>query len=311
MTTVGATAPAQRSATASKAAGGLDWRRFLPRTVLHAAVIALIILWILPTFGLFVSSFRHASDITSTGWWTVFRTPLDFTKDTLENYDAVINNANYDMGRAFLNSLIIAIPATIAPLFFAASAAYAFAWMRFPGRNILFVILVGMLIVPLQLTFIPVLRLFNNLGVTNNPNFPYLGIWIAHTGYGLPYAIYLLRNYMGSLPREIFESAFLDGCSNWTAFFRLALPLSVPAIASLVIFQFLWVWNDLLVALIYLGGGRYAPLTYALSGLVNSLGQDWQLLTAAAFVSMFLPLIVFLALQRFFVRGLLAGSVKG
>jgi alpha-glucoside transport system permease protein len=274
-------------------------------------LIALIALWILPTFGLFVSSFRHAPDIASTGWWTVFRTPLDFTKYTLENYDAVINNPNYDMGRAFLNSLIITIPATFFPLFFAASAAYAFAWMKFPGRNVLFVVLVGLLIVPLQLTFIPVLRLFNNLDITNNPYVPFLGIWIAHTGYGLPYAIYLLRNYMGSLPREIFESAFLDGCSNLTAFFRLALPLSVPAIASLVIFQFLWVWNDLLVALIYVGGGRYAPLTYALSGLVNSLGQDWQLLTAAAFVSMFLPLIVFLALQRFFVRGLMAGSVKG
>ena len=311
MTTAAAPAPAQRTAAIPAQIRTFDWRRTLPRVLLHGTMIALIILWILPTFGLFVSSFRHASDITSTGWWTVFRTPLDLTKYTLENYGAVLNNPNYDMGRAFTNSLIIAIPATFLPLFFAASAAYAFAWMRFPGRNVLFVVLVGMLIVPLQLTFIPVLRLFNNIGVTNNPNFPYLAIWIAHTGYGLPYAIYLLRNYMGSLPREIFESAFLDGCSNLTAFFRLALPLSVPAIASLVIFQFLWVWNDLLVALIYVGGGRYAPLTYALSGLVNSLGQNWQLLTAAAFVSMFLPLIVFLALQRYFVRGLLAGSVKG
>jgi len=311
MTTARAAAPIQGTAALQGQVRTIDWRRLLPRTVLHASIIALVILWILPTFGLLISSFRHASDISSTGWWTVFRTPLDFTKYTLENYDAVINNPNYDMGRAFLNSLIIALPATIAPLFFAASAAYAFAWMQFPGRNVLFVILVGMLIVPLQLTFIPVLRLFNNVGITNNDSFPYLGIWIAHTAYGLPYAIYLLRNYMGSLPREIFESAFLDGCSNRTAFFRLALPLSVPAIASLVIFQFLWVWNDLLVALIYVGGGRYAPLTYALSGLVNSLGQDWQLLTAAAFVSMFLPLIVFLGLQRYFVRGLLAGSVKG
>ena len=311
MTTVPATAPVQRSAAAPGLVGSIDWRRVLPRTFLHASIIVLIVVWILPTFGLFISSFRHASDISSTGWWTIFRTPLDFTKYTLENYDAVINNPNYEMGRAFLNSLIIAIPATVMPLFFAASAAYAFAWMKFPGRNVLFVILVGLLVVPLQLTFIPVLRLFNNIGITNNPNLPYLGIWIAHTGYGLPYAIYLLRNYMGSLPREIFESAFLDGCSNLVAFFRLALPLSVPAIASLVIFQFLWVWNDLMVALIYVGGGRYAPLTYALSGLVNSLGQDWQLLTAAAFVSMFLPLIVFLGLQRFFVRGLLAGSVKG
>jgi alpha-glucoside transport system permease protein len=311
MTTARATVPVQNSTTTPRFASNIEWKRILPRTLLHAVIIAVLIVWILPTFGLFVSSFREASDISSTGWWTVFRTPLDFTKYTLENYDAVLNNPNYDMGRAFINSLIIAIPATILPLFFAASAAYAFAWMRFPGRNILFVILVGMLIVPLQLTFIPVLRLFNNVGITNNPNFPYLGIWLAHSGYGLPYAIYLLRNYMGSLPKEIFESAFLDGCSNRTAFFRLALPLSVPAIASLVIFQFLWVWNDLLVALIYVGGGRYAPLTYALSGLVNSLGQDWQLLTAAAFISMFLPLIVFLALQRYFVRGLLAGSVKG
>src|SRR5262245_23102452 len=216
------------------------------------------------------------------------------------------------MGRAFLNSLIITIPATFLPLFFAASAAYAFAWMRFPGRNVLFVILVGMLIVPLQLTFIPVLRLFNNVGITNNDSFPYLAIWIAHTGYGLPYAIYLLRNYMGSLPREIFESAFLDGCSNRTAFFRLALPLSVPAIASLVIFQFLWVWNDLLVALIYVGGApSVAPLTVTLANLTNSLGQGYQLLTAAAFFSMFVPLIVFVSLQRYFVRGILAGSVKG
>jgi alpha-glucoside transport system permease protein len=311
MTTAQVTAPIKSSTSVPKVVGGIDWRRFLPRTLLHIVIVGLVILWILPTFGLFISSFRPATDIASTGWWTVFRTPLDFTKYTLENYDSVLNNPNYDMGRAFLNSLIIAIPATVLPLFFAASAAYAFAWMKFPARNVLFVILVGMLIVPLQLTFIPVLRLFNNVGITNNEYLPYLGIWIAHTGYGLPYAIYLLRNYMGSLPREIFESAFLDGCSNRTAFFRLALPLSVPAIASLVIFQFLWVWNDLLVALIYVGGGRYAPLTYALSGLVNSLGQDWHLLTAAAFISMFLPLIVFLGLQRFFVRGLLAGSVKG
>jgi alpha-glucoside transport system permease protein len=215
------------------------------------------------------------------------------------------------MAGAFRNSLFITIPATLIPILVAASAAYAFSWMKFRGRQWLFVVLVGLLVVPLQMTFIPVLRLFNTLGVTNNQNFPYLSIWIAHTGYGLPYAIFLLRNFMGSLPREIFESAFLDGCSHFTAFIRLALPLSIPALASIAIFQFLWVWNDLLVALIYVGGGRYAPLTYALSGLVNSLGQDWHLLTAAAFVSMLLPLIVFFALQRYFVRGILAGSVKG
>lgn len=310
-----ATAPIESATPAAaprrETVGGFDWRRLLGRGSLHASIIALLLLWIMPTFGLLISSVRDQQAIASTGWWTVFQNPLDFTQYTLENYDAVINNPNYDMGRAFVNSLFIAVPATLFPLFVAASAAYAFSWMRFPGRDWLFVILVGMLIVPLQMTFIPVLRLFNSVGVTNNDNFPYLGIWLAHTGYGLPYAIYLLRNYMGSLPREIFESAFLDGCSHRTAFFRLALPLSVPVIASLVIFQFLWVWNDLLVALIYVGGGRYAPLTYALSGLVNSLGQDWHLLTAAAFVSMFLPLIVFLSLQRYFVRGMLAGSVKG
>ena len=288
-----------------------NWRRFFERFPLHLSVILLMLIWILPTFGLFISSFRPAQDITSSGWWTAFQTPLEFTQFTLQNYDTVINNPNYDMGGAFRNSLIIAIPATLLPILVAASAAYAFSWMKFPGRQWLFVVLVGLLVVPLQMTFIPVLRLFNNLGITNNPNFPYLSIWIAHTGYGLPYAIFLLRNFMGSLPREIFESAFLDGASHRTAFIRLALPLSVPALASLAIFQFLRVWNDLLVALIYVGGGRYAPLTYALSGLVNSLGQDWHLLTAAAFVSMALPLIVFFALQRYFVRGILAGSVKG
>jgi alpha-glucoside transport system permease protein len=288
-----------------------NWRQFFGRIPLHLAVIGIILIWILPTFGLLISSFRPQQDIVSTGWWTVFQTPLDFTKYTVENYSTVINNPNYDMAGAFRNSLFITIPATLIPILVAASAAYAFSWMKFRGRQWLFVVLVGLLVVPLQMTFIPVLRLFNTLGVTNNENFPYLSIWIAHTGYGLPYAIFLLRNFMGSLPREIFESAFLDGCSHFTAFIRLALPLSIPALASIAIFQFLWVWNDLLVALIYVGGGRYAPLTYALSGLVNSLGQDWHLLTAAAFVSMLLPLIVFFALQRYFVRGILAGSVKG
>ncbi|HEX3052722.1 MAG TPA: carbohydrate ABC transporter permease [Aggregatilineaceae bacterium] len=289
----------------------IEWGQWFGHVFVQVALITILLMWILPTVGLLISSFRDQQDIASTGWWTALKTPLKFTQYTLDNYDAVINNPNYDMKRAFLNSLIITIPATFFPLLFASAAAYAFSWMKFRGQNLLFVIVVGLTIIPLQLTFIPVLTLFNDWGITNNDYIPYLGIWIAHTGYGLPYAIYLLRNFMGSLPKEIFESAFLDGCSHTTAFLRLALPLSIPAVASLVIFQFLWVWNDLLVALIYVGGGKNAPLTYALSGLVNSLGQDWHLLTAAAFVSMILPLLVFLSLQRFFVRGILAGSVKG
>ncbi len=189
-----------------------------------------------------------------------------------------------------------------------AFAAYAFAWMDFPGRELLFVTVVGLLVVPLQMTLIPVLRLYGKLHMAGT--FP--GIWLAHTGYGLPFSIYLLRNFFGTLPREMFESAYLDGASSFTAFFRLVLPLSVPAFASLVIFQFVWVWNDLLVALVYLGGyPSVAPITVTISNLVSSLGAGWQLLTAAAFISMALPLVIFLTLQRYFVRGILAGSVKG
>jgi len=256
--------------------------------------------------GLLVSSFRPRNDVFATGWWTVFQHPFDFTQYQLDNYISVLTTQG--MARAFLNSLSIAIPSTVIPIAVAAFAAYAFAWMDFPGRQVLFVIVVGLLVVPLQMTLIPLLRVYNRLGLAGT----FLGIWLAHTGYGLPFAVYLLRNFIGSLPRDLFESAYLDGASHLTAFFRLAFPLSIPAIASLAIFQFLWVWNDLLVALIYLGGTPdVAPLTIKLSGLVQSMGQDWQLLTAAAFVSMALPLVVFFSLQRYFVRGILAGSVKG
>ncbi|MDQ7028568.1 MAG: carbohydrate ABC transporter permease [Ardenticatenia bacterium] len=281
-------------------------RRWAARFPLHAIIITISLLWMTPTVGLLVSSFRPRDAVRSTGWWTVFVNPFDFTQYTLENYVAVLTAQG--MGRAFLNSLIIAVPSTLLPLALAALAAYAFAWMEFPGRQTLFAIVVGLLVVPLQMTLIPILRLYNQLGLSGT----FLGIWLAHTGYGLPFAVYLLRNFFGALPRELFESAFLDGASWFTAFTRLALPLSVPALASLAIFQFLWVWNDLLVALIYLGGTeRVAPLTVRLSTLVNSLGQNWELLTAAAFVSMALPLALFFSLQRYFVRGILAGSVKG
>jgi alpha-glucoside transport system permease protein len=210
------------------------------------------------------------------------------------------------MGRAFLNSLAVAIPSTLLPIVFAAFAAYAFSWMDFRGRQWLFALLVGLQIVPLQMTLIPISQLYTrmNLGGT------FLGVWLFHTGFGLPYAIYLMRNFLGSLPRELFESAYLDGASHWTAFYRLALPLSVPAIASLGIFQFLWIWNDLLVALVFLGS-QTPVLTYQITNMVTSLGSGWHVLTAAAFISMLLPMIIFFSLQRYFVRGLLAGSVKG
>jgi alpha-glucoside transport system permease protein len=210
------------------------------------------------------------------------------------------------MGRAFLNSLYVAIPSTILPILFAAFAAYAMAWLHFPGRTWMFALLVGLQIVPLQMTLIPISRLYAQLGL----NGTFLGVWLFHTGFGLPYAIFLMRNFLGGLPRELFESAYLDGASHWTVFWRMVLPLTVPAIASLGIFQFLWIWNDLLVALVFLGG-QNPVLTYQISNMVTSLGGGWHLLTAAAFISMALPMVIFFSLQRFFVRGLLAGSVKG
>jgi len=280
--------------------------RALTRSPLHIAIIAICLVWMLPSVGLLVSSFRPAVDVTNTGWWSVFQTPFKFTQFTLANYVEVITDQG--MGRAFVNSLYITIPATVIPILIAAFAAYAFAWMKFRGRNILFIVVVGLLVVPLQMTLIPILRIYNRLGLSGS----FLGIWLAHTGYGLPFAIYLFRNYFGGLPRDLFESAFIDGASRLKVFFKIVAPLSVPAIASIAIFQFLWVWNDLLVALIYLGGtADVAPMTLQVSNLVGYLGQDWHLLTAAAFVSMALPLAVFFALQRFFVRGILAGSVKG
>ena len=294
------------TAIPARATGPGRLGRFGRRVPLHFVIIFLIVIWLIPTIGLLVNSFRPPDAVTSSGWWTAIFSPSQFT---LDNYAHVLAQSNISAG--FVNSLFISIPATVIPIMVAAFAAYAFAWMKFPGRDILFVVVVGLLVVPLQSTFIPILQLYGPKGLNIAGSF--LTVWLAHTGYGLPFAIYLLRNFMGELPREVFESASIDGASPVTAFFRLALPMTVPAIAALAIFQFLFVWNDLLVALVYIGAQNpdNAPMTIVVSNLVSSLGGGWQYLAAAAFVTMAVPLAVFLGLQRYFVRGIVGGSVKG
>ena len=263
-------------------AGGLARGRSLTtrasRGVLHGVLVGISLLWLLPTLGLLVSSLRPSQSVATTGWWTALAPPFAFT---LENYRHVLSQAN--MGRSFFNSLLIAIPSTVMPVLVAAFAAYAFSWMRFRGRDVLVLFVVGLLVVPLQVTLIPVLRLFVAVGLAGTMP----AVWIAHSAYGLPFAIYLLRSFMDELPGEMLESARIDGASHAQIFFRLVLPTSVPALASLAIFQFMWVWNDLLVALIYLAGSpSVQPMTVTISSMVNSYGGGWEYLTAAAFISM-------------------------
>jgi alpha-glucoside transport system permease protein len=280
-----------------------EW--FSDHWLIKIVIITIAVFWLIPSLGLLVTSFRPALDIASSGWWTVFSN-LGSNEWTVANYQRVIEADG--MGNAFLNSLAVSIPATIIPIAIAAFAAYAFAWMEFRGRQFLFVVVVGLMVVPLQMALIPLLQIYVNFDLSGT----YLAVWLAHTGFGLPLAIYLLRNYIGSLPKSIIESAAIDGASHFQTFFRLVVPLSVPVIASFAIFQFLWVWNDFLVAIVFLGGTPdVAVVTIRLAELVGSRGQDWHVLTAGAFLTMVLPLIVFFSLQRFFVRGLTAGSVKG
>ena len=371
------------------------------RALLHLALVGLVLLWTIPTLGLFVSSFRDKDQLINSGWWSAFfsteqasvsRTGTDWlqtddgtwtisgtlfdegqpgavqtfgdsvndprefvvgnaidfeqgstfvvfedgtylwTSDdpfemrrgerisfvaevppifTFDNYIEVLTSEG--LGQSFLNTLTVTVPATVIPILIAAFAAYAFAWMTFPGRQLLFAVVVGLLVVPLQMSLIPLLRMYNGIGdMFGVPAQSYLGIWMAHTGFGLPLAIYLLRNYIGSLPRDIIESAKVDGATHFHIFTRLVLPLSVPALASFAIFQFLWVWNDLLVALVFLGKqDDQIVMTSKLRELLGSRGDNWEILTSSAFVSIIVPLIVFFALQRYFVRGLMAGSVKG
>ncbi|GAP62582.1 alpha-glucoside transport system permease protein [Ardenticatena maritima] len=362
-----------------------NWRKLWGQLFVEASLLFLVVLWTIPTLGVFISSFRTPWDIQTSGWWTVlphrewvvveefpkpetvdpdgvmeiagavgtfdeFRQGIETpdgrrviwignkrlgkiqiqelrwtmrTDFTLDNYRAVLLGKTFEFKApdgstitvqgdnligAFLNSLTVAIPSTVIPILIAAFAAYGFAWMNFPGRRVLFIIVVALLVVPLQIALVPILQDYVKL----NLNGTFLAVWLAHTGFGLPLATYLLFNYIRSLPRDILESAFIDGASHFTIFTRLVLPLSVPALASFAIFQFLWVWNDYLVALVFIGAKPDVQvLTMRIAEMVGSRGNDWHLLTAGAFVSMILPLIVFFSLQRYFVRGLLAGSVKG
>lgn len=371
--------------------------------VVHLSVVMLVLLWTMPTIGLFVSSIRDKDQLAVSGWWTalfsseqnligrslgpdsqiekdgvfiirgnileeseksgkviafgwrsqepaafevgtvaqmrngqtmtvaedgsyelisptqwkgsrgkrVFHTVASPPIFTLDNYREVLTAEG--IGRSFINSLTVTIPSTIIPILIAAFAAYALAWMQFPGRAILVAVVVGLLVVPLQMSLIPLLQLYNKVGAFMGvPAKTYLGIWLAHTGFGLPLAIYLLRNYISELPKEIIESARVDGASHFDIFIKIILPLSFPALASFAIFQFLWVWNDLLVAMVFLGNGEdQLVLTGRLREMLGSRGGNWEILTASAFITIIVPLTVFFSLQRYLVRGLLAGSVKG
>jgi alpha-glucoside transport system permease protein len=272
---------------------------------LRLSVIVICFLWTLPTAGLLVTSFRNPQEITKTGWWVGLLNLFQPGQWTLNNYASVLSGDN--LATAFVNSLIVTIPATVIPITIAAFAAYAFAWIPFPGRGILFIIVVALLVVPLQMALIPILKIYSGLHLYGT----FLGIWLAHTAFGLPLAIFLLYNFMSQLPRDLFESASIDGASAFQTFIRLVLPLSIPALGAFAIFQFLWVWNDLLVALVFLGPGKdLQVMPTALFNMIGPRGGSWHLLTAGAFLTMIVPLGVFLALQRAFVRGILAGSVK-
>jgi alpha-glucoside transport system permease protein len=299
---------AQQAAARREAAGVAavaavsNWGYRLQRLPLHIVIIIFCAIWIIPTIGLIVNSFRGQADMSATGWWTTLFPPHGFT---FASYQQVLQTEN--VGSSIVSSILITIPATVIQLAIATMGAYAFAWMKFPGKNIFFIVIVGLMVVPIQMTLIPVLQFFKLTGL----NGTIASVWLAHSGYGLPFEVFLLRNYLGGLPREIFESAEVDGAGHAVRFLRIAVPMTIPAIASLTIFVFLGVWNDLLVALTFLGTSTYRPFTVVITQLVTSLGGGWEFLTAAAVMQMALPLAVFIFLQRYFVRGITSGSVKG
>jgi len=282
-------------------------RRLSSRT---ATVVSIIIalLWTVPTFGLAISSIRPENDIKANGWWNFFADP----KFTLDNYQEVLFGQSAQSGQLagyFINSLVITVPSVLFPLAFCSLAAYALAWTKFRGRDWVYLAVFALQIVPLQMALVPLLQTFTNWGPEATRGFP--EIWFAHTCFALPLGIFLLHNFMAELPGELIEAARVDGASHARIFRQVVLPLIVPALASFGIFQFLWVWNDLLVALVFASGPETRPLTVRLAELAGTRGNEWQRLTSGAFVSIIIPLVVFLSLQRYFVRGLLAGSVKG
>jgi alpha-glucoside transport system permease protein len=298
-------APKKKGRKKKSAAG--DAARAISSPWASLAAIIIAVLWTVPTIGLLVTSFRKQRAINTSGWWTSFSDPSAYT---LENYrQALAPGTSASLSQYFINTIVITIPAVLLPLFLASLAAYAFAWMPFPGRDALFVAVFALQIVPLQVALIPLLDIYvSKLGIGAS----YWSVWLSHTIFALPLAVFLIHNFMRELPAELMEAARVDGAGHVTIFFRILLPLLTPALAAFGIFQFLWVWNDLLVSLVFLGGTPdVAPITVRVAELSGSRGSAWYLLSAGAFISMVVPVAVFLALQRYFVRGLLAGGLKG
>ncbi|MEU7928834.1 carbohydrate ABC transporter permease [Micromonospora sp. NPDC049801] len=313
-------AGAQKTADGTSSTAGRVRRRLNSRTATLVSIVIAVV-WTIPTFGLLVSSLRPEDEIKTTGWWTAFTNP----QFTFENYQQVLFGRSASSGQLasyFINSLAITIPSVLFPLAFASLAAYALAWINFRGRDWLYIAIFALQIVPLQMALVPLLKFFSTGvtlgGVTLMPAWnlvdeqKFAQVWFAHTCFALPFAVFLLHNFISQLPGDLMEAARVDGATHPKIFRTIVLPLITPALAAFGIFQFLWVWNDLLVALIFAGGGNEtAPLTVRLAEMAGTRGNEWQRLTAGAFVSIVVPLVVFLSLQRFFVRGLLAGSVKG
>jgi alpha-glucoside transport system permease protein len=270
------------------------------RLPLRAALVVVSLMWLVPTIGLFVTALRPQTASARTGWWHVFVEPSQLTLDNFRN----IFSSEFFV-RSIVNTFAITVPAAVAVVILAALAAYAFAWIAFPGRDGVFVVVVGLLVVPLQMALVPVARLYNTLGIFGS----IAGVVAFHVAFGLPFAVFLLRNFFAGIPKELLEAARLDGASEARIFLRLMLPLGLPAIASLTIFQFLWVWNDLLVALVFAKTSS-APITVAIQQQLRQFGGNLDIISAASFVSMVIPLVVFFAFQRYFAEGLLAGSVK-